>query len=216
MAASRGAGDGPGFAVAPRSPYSRPSVLALVGAGGFLGTLCRWGLRRLVGERGGWPLATLVVNLVGAFVLGLLLEALSHHRDEGLRRALRLGLGTGFCGALTTYSTFAVEVVMLADGGNRLLALLYPCVTVAGGLLLALAGVLLAGRGSRAQRGAATAPGAVGDAAIGGRAAGQGPAGRGRAARAADPGRTARGAGGGSAERPARGGRAARGERGGR
>lgn len=156
MAASRGVGDEPGFAAAPRSLYTRPFVLALVGVGGFLGTLCRWGLGRLIGELGGWPLATLIVNLVGAFILGFLLQTLSCHRDEGLRRALRLGLGTGFCGALTTYSTFAVEVVMLADGGSRLLALLYPCVTVAGGLLLALAGVLLADHGFPARRGAET------------------------------------------------------------
>lgn len=132
-----------------RPLHARPLMIALVAAGGFLGTLCRWGAGRLVGTHGGWPGGTLAVNLTGAFVLGLLLEALAHHRDEGWRRLVRLGIGTGFCGALTTYSSFAVELTELTRGAGPLHAGGYLCVSVLGGLALAGAGVVLARRAHR-------------------------------------------------------------------
>ena len=143
-------------AVAPsgspeRPLHTRPLMLVLVFAGGLLGTLCRWGAGRLLGTRGGWPIGTLAVNLLGALVLGCLLEALAHHPDEGGRRALRLGLGTGFCGALTTYSTFATELALLADRASPALALGYLCASVAGGLGCAWAGIGLAERARRGR-----------------------------------------------------------------
>nr|WP_205706937.1 CrcB family protein [Kineococcus vitellinus] len=125
-------------------------MLALVAAGGAAGTLARWAVGVAV-PAAGWPPATLLVNLGGAFALGALLEALLRRGPEtaALRR-WRLLLGTGFCGGFTTWSAFAVELERLLAGGRGPLALGYAAASLAGGLLAATAGAALAaalGRG---------------------------------------------------------------------
>lgn len=91
-------------------------MLLAVGAGGCLGTLTRAATAH-AWPTTGLPLATLAVNLVGAFALGLLLGALAG-REGRAQRVLRLGVGTGFMGGLTTYSTFVLQVHGLVhDGG---------------------------------------------------------------------------------------------------
>jgi fluoride exporter len=85
-----------------------------------------------------------MVNLSGAFILGLLLEALVRSgEDVGWRRRARLAGGTGFCGGFTTYSTLAVETVQLARHGVWSTAALYVVVSVLGGLVAAVAGILV-------------------------------------------------------------------------
>lgn len=88
---------------------------------------------------------TLVVNVVGAFALGLLLEALAGRGPEsGAARLLRLGLGTGFLGGFTTFSALAVEVERgFADGAPGLAAV-YGLGSLALGLAACAAGVLVA------------------------------------------------------------------------
>ena len=115
-------------------------------AGGLLGTPARYGLgQALPGRSGSWPVGTLVVNLVGAFLLGLLLEGLARRGDDtGRRRLLRLGLGTGFLGAFTTYSALAVETDLLVRDGRPGLAAAYALISVLAGLALAAAGVAAA------------------------------------------------------------------------
>jgi CrcB protein len=108
-----------------------------VWAGGFAGAV----LRALVGDwlphdADVWPWSTLLVNVAGAALLGWLVVRLP---VGGTRRAL---LGTGFCGALTTFSTMQLEVLHLLDAGRGGLAVLYVGVSVAAGL----AAVALAGR----------------------------------------------------------------------
>ena len=135
----------------PEVPAHRdPRALLLVGAGGAVGTLARWAVSAQVPAAAGWPLATLVVNLAGSFVLGLLLEALLRRGPEtrGLRR-WRLGLGTGFCGGFTTYSGFAVELDRLVSGGAPTTALAYAGTSLLGGLLAVGLGVALAARAAR-------------------------------------------------------------------
>ena len=91
--------------------------------GGLLGAPARYLVEEALGDGGGFPLATFVVNVVGALALGLLLESLVLAGAEtSMRRRVRLGLGTGFLGAFTTYSSFAVEIELLADGGRLPLA----------------------------------------------------------------------------------------------
>ena len=119
-------------------------------AGGARGTLVRAGLARLWPHTAGeLPTATLAVNLVGALALGFLLGRLALAPDTGWRRTLRLGLGTGFMGGLTTYSTFIVEVEHLAGGADLLGAATYLAGSLVAGVALAAVGLWLAGLGAR-------------------------------------------------------------------
>lgn len=124
------------------------ALALLVGAGGCLGTLVRALLEAAFGaDRGHLPLMTLTINLAGSVVLGMLLEGLARTgEDAGLRKALRLGVGTGVIGGFTTYSTFAVETDRLLGGGSPVLGLVYAVVSVSAGLLCAVAGILAARR----------------------------------------------------------------------
>lgn len=124
-----------------------PRLVVVVAVGGAIGTLARYGLSHAVPDRGGVPVATLLENLVGAFLLGLLLEALARSGpDTGRRRVARLGLGTGVLGGFTTYSTFALEVVdRLADGRGGL-AVAYAVGSVVLGVVACTGGVLVGAR----------------------------------------------------------------------
>ena len=94
-----------------------------------------------------WPWGTFAANLVGAFVLGVLLEALARRGpDAGGRQRLRLLAGTGFCGGLTTYSTLATEADLLvrADAVGTVLG--YLAATVVAGAAVTWAGIALAAK----------------------------------------------------------------------
>lgn len=112
-----------------------PSALALVASGGAAGAGVRWAIVHLVGPDGGFPWWTLLVNVAGCLVLGMLL---------GVREEVRLGLGTGFCGGLTTFSTFSVETATLLDTGDPGRAGLYAVVSLASGVAAVVAGWRLA------------------------------------------------------------------------
>ncbi len=137
-----------------RPAYLHPPVLAAVFVGGILGTLARHGIESAYPWRGSeWPFATFGVNLIGAFALGLLLEALARRGpDEGVRRRIRLLVGTGFCGAFTTYSTFALEAVLLTRDDQFATAISYAVSTVVLGAVAAWAGIVVGGvLGERGQ-----------------------------------------------------------------
>jgi len=96
--------------------------LLIVGAGGFVGAVLRYGAQvAVVGRAGLFPLGTLLVNVVGCFGLGLLAAWLDERPD--LSPEWRLALGTGLFGALTTFSTFGVETLDLWRAGEGRLAL---------------------------------------------------------------------------------------------
>jgi fluoride exporter len=131
----------------PPPLHLRPALLAVVLAGGAVGTAAREGLSLAIPRTGGLPLAILVINVAGAFVLGVLLEALLRRgADEGRRRVLRLGLGTGFCGGFTTYSTLAVGVGGLLRDGSAALGLAYGVGSVVLGAVAAWLGILVGSR----------------------------------------------------------------------
>lgn len=115
----------------------------LVAAGGAVGSVLRWGVTHVVATGSGWPWATLGCNVLGAFLLGLLLEALTRPGDETPRaHSTRLVLGTGLLGGFTTYSAFAQDLwEQLAAGGTGQ-AVLTAAVMLLAGLLAAGAGVL--------------------------------------------------------------------------
>ena len=103
--------------------------LGAIFLGGALGALVRAGLAEVLPDPGvGWPWATFLVNVVGAALLGYWFTVLPHTQ---YRRPL---LTTGFCGALTTFSTVQVEMVEMIDAGRVALACAYLVVSVVAGL----------------------------------------------------------------------------------
>jgi fluoride exporter len=119
-----------------------------VALGSALGGVGRYGLSRLwPWVPGGWPTATMTVNLLGSFAIGLLSVGLSA-RAGGAETA-RLFWMTGVLGGFTTYSAFALETVTLAGAGEAMRAAAYVVVTVLVCLVAAFAGralgVMLAG-----------------------------------------------------------------------
>jgi fluoride exporter len=110
-------------------------VALAVFLGGMVGTLLRAGVDQALPAGGpGWPWATLLVNLVGAAILGWSTIALTGHT---MRRQL---VGTGFCGGLTTFSAFQLELYRIADDGRVGLALGYAAASLALGLAAATLG----------------------------------------------------------------------------
>ncbi|MEX5295923.1 CrcB family protein [Kocuria sp. CPCC 205268] len=133
-----------------RPPHRRLLLVLAVGAGGAVGTGARHGLALLLPAPAGWPLATLAANLLGAFLLGMLLESLLRRGEETPRgMLLRLGAGTGALGGFTTFSSLALETERLLAGGAVGRALAYVGVSLGCGFLACLAGTVLAARGRR-------------------------------------------------------------------
>lgn len=127
-----------------------PLLIGVVGIGGALGSAARYGIAQWMPATSGFPWSTFAVNLVGAFILGVLLELVTlSGPDTGRRRQLRLLIGTGFCGGLTTYSTLAVEADLLVRSHRDGLAAAYGLSSVAAGLAVAALGVVLAAQSRR-------------------------------------------------------------------
>lgn len=127
------------------------SGAGLVFAGGAIGTLARFGLDAVLGERFGIPFGILVINLAGAFLLGLLVAGLAPDGGDEWR-ATRLLLGTGVLGGFTTYSALATGTAELLLGGEPWLALVYGGLTILLGGLASWLGVLSGLALSRAAR----------------------------------------------------------------
>ena len=134
--------------------HRRFRLMLVVAAGGAIGASLRYALARaLPTAPGGWPTATFLTNLLGAFLLGVLLEALARiGPDAGARRIIRLGVGTGVLGAFTTYSTLATEGVLLGRDGHLGLAVGYGLTSALAGYGAAAAGIGVAALGHRAAR----------------------------------------------------------------
>jgi CrcB protein len=114
----------------------------IVGLAGAFGATSRHavdiGLRRWFPK--GPSIGILVVNLLGSFVLGIVVGvAATRTIDENLR----LGVAAGFCGAFTTFSTFAAELAGLLNDRNQRMLLQWTAAMVIGGGLAAYAGIVL-------------------------------------------------------------------------
>ena len=136
----------------PRPPHLQGRLVGLVFLGGAAGTFARWAVGLVVPHVDGVPLATLAVNVVGAFVLGALLGHLAGRgpHETGRRRALRLTLGTGFCGGFTTYSALANDTGTLLRQGLVGHALAYVGATLVLGFGASVLGIAAARRPDRA------------------------------------------------------------------
>jgi CrcB protein len=115
-----------------------PTVL-LVAIGGVVGSLCRFGIAELVpaSTADGWPWPTLIVNVVGALVIGIVASRL--HRSPSWVGPTVI---TGFLGGFTTFSAIAVETTLMLDGGRAGAAVGYVAVTLAAGLVGARIGAV--------------------------------------------------------------------------
>jgi fluoride exporter len=111
--------------------------LAAIFAGGAIGALARAGLvQAFPGRAGSWPWATFIANVAGAFLLGYFATRLQERLPvSAYRRPL---LGTGFCGALTTFSTVQLELVQMLSRGEDGLAAAYAAASLAAGFAAVL------------------------------------------------------------------------------
>lgn len=127
---------------APLHAHRDPLLLSAVFVGGACGTAIRSLLEdAFAGPPRSWPWTTFSINVMGALVLGMLLEVLVRlGEDTGIRRLVRLGVGTGVLGGFTTYSSFMAETTKLSWP----LATGYVVATLVLGALAAWAGIRVA------------------------------------------------------------------------
>jgi fluoride exporter len=119
--------------------------VAAILAGGAVGALARAGLAEaLPADNGEWPWSTFVVNQLGALLLAWVVTELTEVVVP--TRFWRPLLGTGLCGALTTFSAFQVETIQIARHDRPGLAAAYAGVSIAAGMICAVAGTVFARR----------------------------------------------------------------------
>ena len=119
--------------------------LAAIGAGGVVGAVARAELADAMPHTAAhWPWATFIVNIVGAFALGYFTTRLQERLPLSSYR--RPFLGTGFCGALTTFSTMQLELLIMLENDHTTLALGYAAASVTGGFLAVAAATNLVRR----------------------------------------------------------------------
>ena len=113
--------------------------LLLVGTGGALGSIARYAVSMLFAHfaiSGHW--ATLLVNVVGSFLIGLAIPLFSN--------GAYLFAVVGLCGGFTTFSTFSSQAVQLFQAGERLTAAVYVAASLVVSVLMVLLGMFLAGK----------------------------------------------------------------------
>ena len=112
--------------------------LLMIGFGGFLGAVMRYFISTRMNNSGRVPVGTLMVNLVGAFLIGCVFGV-------ELSKMWTFFLASGLAGALTTFSTMNKELIELWRNDHKKKALLYVLITYCGGFILALLGYYLGG-----------------------------------------------------------------------
>jgi CrcB protein len=118
-------------------------LAVVVGLVSGLGAISRYTVDQVVGGRhdSDFPFGTLIINVSGSFLLGLVAGLATHH---GFPEGPTVALSAGFCGGYTTWSTYAYESVALAESGALLQGVGYLIISIATGLVGAAAGFGLA------------------------------------------------------------------------
>jgi CrcB protein len=115
------------------------SVVAVC-VGGTVGCLLRWGLGVwLNSQPSAVPMGTLAANLIGGYIVGIAFAFFALNKT--LEPAWRLLVITGFCGGLTTFSSFSAEVVLLLRQERVMWAMVTVCLNLFGSLLLTFGGI---------------------------------------------------------------------------
>lgn len=112
--------------------------IIIVGCGSFVGGALRYLVSYFVKSQSGFPFATFIVNVIGCFLIGLLIAALS--KIENINHTLLLLATTGFCGGFTTFSTFANESLAMLQSGQYINFILYIVGSVVLGISAVAAG----------------------------------------------------------------------------
>lgn len=117
-------------------------LILFVGAGSFIGGICRYLASTLVQSKShsDFPYGTLLVNLTGCFIIGLLFGIFE---KTPLNPEWRLFLVTGILGGYTTFSAFSLETYHLIKSGHAGMALLYVAISVIAGVVLTFSGAWL-------------------------------------------------------------------------
>jgi len=118
------------------------TLAIVVGVAGAIGAVARYLLDGAVQDRtaGLFPFGTLAVNVVGSFILGFLAGYVLGHTGG---RTAKTIIGTGFCGALTTWSTASWETVRLAEEGATTTAITFTLANVVASFAAAAVGIAL-------------------------------------------------------------------------
>jgi CrcB protein len=120
----------------------RLDVLGAIALGGILGAEARYGLSvALPHASGAWPWATLLTNLSGCLLIGVLMAVITELIEP--HRLVRPFLGVGVLGGYTTFSTYSTDLVQMLNAGRPVLALGYLAVTPLGALAAVWAGTVL-------------------------------------------------------------------------
>ncbi|MBA0124345.1 fluoride efflux transporter CrcB [Haloechinothrix sp. YIM 98757] len=151
-------GSGPSACEPGRSPWwrrwaagKRWDVLVAVGLGGAAGTGARYAVAvGMPHPAGGFPFATLLVNVVGCFLIGMLVVVIAE--TVASHRLVRPFLGVGVLGGFTTFSTYTVDTAELVMAERAGTALVYLASTVLAALAAVVAGVLVTRRLVRVTR----------------------------------------------------------------
>lgn len=110
-------------------------ILLYIVMGGFVGAILRFAISKKINLS--LPYGTFLVNMIGSFLLGYLFY-------HGMSETVYAFLGSGFCGAFTTFSTFKLEAFQLNASKGKIVSLTYLLLSYLGGILFAFFGFLFA------------------------------------------------------------------------
>ena len=114
----------------------------IVGVGGFIGAVCRYLLGQIpLQNNRPFPLKTFFINILGAFVIGII--AASALKNHSISPRTVLFLKVGICGGFTTFSSFALETGELLKSGNIGMGFLYAVLSVIAGILAVFPGEMI-------------------------------------------------------------------------
>lgn len=116
----------------------------IVGLGGAAGSMLRYGVQKIFNSQyaGQFPTGTLLVNISGCFIIGVLWGIAS--RSLTWNEEMKLLLMAGFCGGFTTFSAFTMEGIGLLKENKSSLFIIYLTASVVGGLLATFIGIRIA------------------------------------------------------------------------